>query len=271
MDGSRLTRTIRTTRTIVLFAATVLFLTAHLAGQNAPQNQQAQSDHFVIETGARLYGAQCSVCHGTNGDLINGVDLRAGKFLTVRTDEDLARVLATGRPAAGMPSFAVLHTDEARAIIAYIRSAFDAGTDGVQIGDARRGAALFEGKGGCTSCHRVNGRGAYTATDLSEIGMVRTPMSLQRALIDPAQAILPGNRSVRAVTRDGRTVRGRRVNEDAYTIQLIDEQSRLTSLVKADLRSFEIVSTSSMPSFQNTLTTDERADVVAYLLSLKGR
>ena len=73
------------------------------------------------------------------------------------------------------------------------------------------------------------------------------------------------------MTRDGRTVRGRRLNEDAYTIQLIDDQSRLLSLVKADLRSFETISTSSMPSFQNTLTGDERADVIAYLLSLKGR
>jgi putative heme-binding domain-containing protein len=255
-----------------LFGAAVVFtLAARLAGQNAPPNQQARSDHFVIETGARLYTAQCSVCHGTNGDLITGVDLRAGKFLTVRTDEDLMRLLATGRPAAGMPSFAVLHSDESRAIIAYIRSGFDATTTDVKIGDAGRGATLFDGKGGCTSCHRVNSRGAYTATDLTEIGSVRTPASLQRALVDPAQAILPTNRSVRAVTRDGRTVRGRRLNEDAYTIQLIDEQSRLVSLLKADLRSLEFVPSSSMPSFQNTLTADERADVVAYLLSLKGR
>ena len=99
---------------------------------------------------------------------------------------------------------------------------------------------------------------------------MRTPASLQRALVDPAQAILPANRPVRAVTKDGRTIRGRRINEDTYTLQLIDEQSRLVSLTKADLRSFELLSTSSMPSFQNTLTVDERADIVAYLLSLKG-
>jgi len=90
-------------------------------------------------------------------------------------------------------------------------------------------------------------------------------------LVDPAGTIIPGNRSVRAVTRDGRTIRGRRLNEDYYTIQLIDEQSRLVSLVKADLRSFELVQTSSMPSYATTLTTDERADVIGYLLSLKGR
>ena len=255
----------------LLWAAVVFTLAARLAAQNATQNQQGQDDHFVIETGARLYAGQCSACHGVNGDQINGVDLRAGRFLTVRTDEDLARLLAAGRPAAGMPSFEVLHTDEVHAIIAYIRSAFDATTDGVRIGDARRGAAVFEGKGGCASCHRVNGRGAYIATDLTEIGTMRTPASLQRALVNPAQAILPANRPVRAVTRDGRTIRGRRVNEDTYTIQLIDEQSRLVSLFKADLRSLEVSSTTSMPSYETTLTAEERADVIAYLLSLKGR
>jgi putative heme-binding domain-containing protein len=255
-----------------LFGAAASFaLVAALSAQTPPQTTQPQADHFVIETGARLYGAQCSVCHGANGDQITGVDLRANRFLTVRSDEDLLRVLATGRPAAGMPSFATLHSDEARAIIAYIRSNFDAGTDGVTIGDGRRGAAIFEGKGGCTTCHRVNGRGAYIATDLTEIGSSRTPASLQRALLDPAQAILPANRTVRAVTKDGRTIRGRRMNEDTYTIQMIDEQSRLVSVTKADLRSLEVLSTSSMPSFQNTLTADERADLIAYLLSLKGR
>jgi cytochrome c oxidase cbb3-type subunit III len=180
-------------------------------------------------------------------------------------------VLASGRPAAGMPSFATLNSDEARAIIAYIRSAFDAMTEGVTIGNAGRGAAIFGGKGGCTSCHRVNGRGAYTATDLTEIGTTRTPGSLQRALVQPAQALLPANRTVRAVTRDGRTIRGRRLNEDSFTIQVIDEQSRLVSLVKSDLRTFELVPTSSMPSYETTLTADERADLIAYLLSLKGR
>jgi hypothetical protein len=90
-------------------------------------------------------------------------------------------------------------------------------------------------------------------------------------LVDPVASIIPANRPVRAVTRDGRTIRGRRLNEDYYTIQLIDEQSRLVSLVKADLRSFEVVQASSMPSYATTLTADERADLIGYLLSLKGR
>jgi putative heme-binding domain-containing protein len=170
-----------------------------------------------------------------------------------------------------MPSFPMLRTDEVTALIAYVRSGFDAMGAAMKIGDPARGEALFSGKGGCATCHRVNGKGPYVATDLSEIGLIRKPTSLERALVDPVASIIPANRTVRAVTRDGRTIRGRRLNEDYYTVQLIDEQSRLISLIKADLRSFEVIQASSMPSYATTLTADERADVIGYLLSLKGR
>ena len=102
------------------------------------------------------------------------------------------------------------------------------------------GRRLFEGKGGCATCHRVNGKGPRVAPDLSDIGAIRTPAALQRSLLDPTSAMLPINRPVRVVTRDGRTIRGRRLNEDTYTVQLIDEQERLVSLVKADLREYEL-------------------------------
>jgi putative heme-binding domain-containing protein len=254
----------------ILWAIVVFTLAARLAAQNAPA-QTGQYDQAQIAAGTILYGGQCAACHGPNGDQIAGVDLRRGQFPTVVSDADLTRILANGKPASGMPPFNVLRTDEVTALIAYIRSGFDATGAAVKIGDPARGEALFSGKGGCASCHRVNGKGPYTATDLTEIGLGRKPASLQRALLDPSGAMIPGNRPVRAVTRDGRTIRGRRLNEDAYTVQLIDEQSRLVSLIKADLRSFEESPTSSMPSYATSLTADERADVIAYLLSLKGR
>jgi mono/diheme cytochrome c family protein len=74
---------------------------------------------------------------------------------------------------------------------------------------------------------------------------------------------------VRIVTKDGLTIRGRRLNEDTYAVQLIDDQERLRSIAKSDLRSFDVETTSPMPSFANRLTPDEIADVVAYLLTLR--
>jgi hypothetical protein len=108
------------------------------------------------------------------------------------------------------------------------------------------------------------------APDLSDIGAIRTAAALQRSLLDPTRAMLPINRPMRAVTNDGRTIRGRRLNEDTYTVQLIDDQERLVSLVKADLREYELAAASPMPSVAHTFTADEQADLLAYLLSLKG-
>lgn len=243
---------------------------AGTAAQGVVTDHPGQYDRADIENGSRLYGAQCAGCHGANGDMVNGVDLRRGQFITARSDEDLVRVLATGRPASGMPAFATMQPGEVTGIIAFIRAGFDKAGVAVKVGDPVRGQAVFAGKGACVTCHRVNGLGPHTASDLSDIGAVRSPASLQRALLDPASFVLPANRSVRAVMRDGRTVRGRRLNEDTYTIQIIDDRQQLVSLTKADVRMLEFINGSSMPSYATSLSPVELADLIAYLFSLKG-
>ena len=82
---------------------------------------------------------------------------------------------------------------------------------------------------------------------------------------------MTNNRPVHAVTRDGKVIDGRRLNEDTFTVQLTDQDGRLISLVKADLREYRISTTSPMPSYEKELSPLELADVVSYLLSLKGR
>jgi mono/diheme cytochrome c family protein len=82
--------------------------------------------------------------------------------------------------------------------------------------------------------------------------------------------MLPFNRSVRAVTKDGKVITGRRLNEDTYAVQLIDPGERLVSVDKTDLKEYSVIKTSSMPSYRNTLNAQELADVVAYLLTLNG-
>ena len=163
-----------------------------------------------------------------------------------------------------------LSPGELDGIIAYIRAGFDPGGVAVKVGSAEVGQRLFEGKGECTTCHRVNGRGPLTAPDLSDIGAIRTPANLQLSLLDPTASMRPINRPVRAVTRDGRTIRGRRLNEDTYTIQVLTEEERLVSLDKADLVELEHGKTSPMPSVEGTFSAEEVAHVVAYLLSLRG-
>jgi hypothetical protein len=93
---------------------------------------------------------------------------------------------------------------------------------------------------------------------------------LQQSITEPTAFLLPINRPVRAVTKDGKVITGRRLNEDTYTVQLIDDSERLLSLTKADLKEFHVLTTSPMPSFKDKLSPEEISDVVAYLLSLKG-
>ncbi len=71
-------------------------------------------------------------------------------------------------------------------------------------------------------------------------------------------------------TRDGKLIKGLRVNEDTYTIQLKDVEGRLYSFRKENLASIKrIPEASLMPSFAQTLTHEERQDIVAYLLTQK--
>jgi cytochrome c oxidase cbb3-type subunit 3 len=133
-----------------------------------------------------------------------------------------------------------------------------------------RGKAIFEGKGACQSCHRVSAVGSRVAPDLTTIGTVLSADALTKALTDPNAALRPTVRSIRAVTKDGKVVVGLRLNEDRYTVQFIDEQERLRSLTKSDLREYEILTTARMPSYREKLTPAEIADVVSYLRSLKN-
>ena len=236
---------------------------AQLAAQDHP-GQYTQED---IDAGSRVYNAQCAQCHGANGDMVPGIDLRRGLFRRSSSDEDLAGVILAGVPGAGMPPIA-LQPPEVAAVIAFVRAGFDR-TSAVRIGDAARGRALFEGKGACGRCHRVSGVGPRLAPDLSDIGLARTPAALQRSLLDPSSGMMPINRPVRIELRDGRAVAGRRLNEDTYTVQLITDKEQLLSIAKSEIAKYTVETHSNMPSYAGRLTAEEIADLVGYLLTLK--
>jgi mono/diheme cytochrome c family protein len=163
-------------------------------------------------------------------------------------------------------------------------------------GDIQRGEAVFEGKGDCLSCHRVRDRGSRFGPDLTDIGaragtnlgrgrgavpalapippdlgpLVRAQQALERSLVDPDADIAPQHRTVRVVTRAGETITARLLNQNTFTLQLIDTREQLRSIEKSDLREFSFFKTSPMPSYAAKLTPQELADVISYLISLKG-
>jgi len=157
-------------------------------------------------------------------------------------------------------------------------------------GDPVRGKAIYEGKGDCQSCHRVNGVGSRLGPDLSDIGVPRgggrgggggkqaTPApdptlnltALETSILDPDAEVTPANRLVRVVTKDGKSVTGRLLNHDNFTVQFIDPQGKLRSYLKADLKESTVLTKGLMPSYKDRLSSQEVADLVAYLSTLKG-
>src|SRR6266853_5255149 len=106
-----------------------------------------------------------------------------------------------------------------------------------QGGDPANGKLIFEGKGTCTSCHRIKGNGSHFGPDLSEAG-ARSAEQLQTSILDPDAEIAPANRIYRVVSKNGTTTIGRLLNEDTFSVQMIDKTERLLSFQKAELREY---------------------------------
>ena len=88
--------------------------------------------------------------------------------------------------------------------------------------------------------------------------------------MDPDAEILPQNRTFRAVTKEGATITGTLLNEDKYAVQVLDSTGRLVSLRRANLKESGVLEKSPMPSYKDKLSKSELADLVSYLVSLKG-
>jgi len=143
-------------------------------------------------------------------------------------------------------------------------------TEPLPAGNETDGAAIVAGKGKCQTCHRIQTTGSRLGPDLSDIGAIRTPEQLESSLLDPDAEILPENRFYRVVTRDGTTITGRLMNHDTFQVLIRDGKDQLRSFQKAELREHGFVEKSPMPSFRTSLTRQELADVIAYLVTLKG-
>src|SRR5262252_7459695 len=222
-----------------------------------------------IEAGGRLYTANCTGCHGPEGDGVGGINFSQGKFRRAATDDDLLRIISRGIPGTPMAPSGMSESQIGQ-IVGYLRS-MTAGGDSPAGGDAARGKSIVESKGQCLTCHTIGLNGLHAGPALTDIGAQRRAVDLLRSLVEPSAEIRPENRSVRVTLRDGRTLTGRFLNQDTFSIQLIDATDKLMSIDKSTVRESTLLTTSPMPSFKDKLSAQELADVVSYLASLKGR
>lgn len=247
--------------------------TVAVIGVLASASARAQGHGYTpqdIENGGQLYQANCTSCHGPDGDGLPGVNLGIGQFRRGTTDEELMRIILGGIPGTAMPPSS-FSEGQTLTIVAYLRSLATSPKGPSIPGDAARGRAIVEGRGKCLACHSVGGVGGRTGPALTEIGSFRRAAELQRSIVEPSAEVRSDNRSVRAVTRRGETITGRLFNHDTFTVQLIDSSERLRLLDKADLREFAVLQDSPMPSYKDAFNAQELADVVSYLTSLRVR
>jgi putative heme-binding domain-containing protein len=248
--------------------ALILVLALLIApGTLSAQHEYPETD---VQNGGRLFLASCAACHGPDGDGVAGVDLGRGQFRRASTDEELVAIIMKGIPNTAMPPNNISAVNAGN-IVAYLRSLAAEKRSTTVAGDAVRGKSIFEGKGSCGSCHRVGGTGARTGPDLTNVGGLRRAVELERSILDPGAVVLPNHRSFRVVTRDGATTTGQLLNHDLFTVQLLDSKERLVSFQKSNLREYAFVDTSPMPSYKDKLSAEEVADLVSYLVSLKGQ
>jgi len=233
-------------------------------------------------TGEQLFATNCAPCHGPKGDGGKGSNLAVRRLPRAPDDPALAAIIATGIPGTQMPGTRMTAAESA-ALVAFVRGL--ARTAQAQVpGDRTKGEQLFWTKGNCGECHTVGPRGGRLGPDLTTIGEKRSPVNLRTSLLDP-QAEVPENFAsyrkviyapdnfleIRAVTQDGETITGVRVDEDTFTIQLRDASDKIYSFRKSDLRSLEKDwGKSPMPSFRGIFTDSELQDVIAYLSSLQA-
>ena len=274
----------RRCKTLVLSAGG--FLVAVLFSAAAPVAQQHGYTDAQIAEGRMLYQNNCGRCHSNDGAGVVGVELFK-QFRRATTDDDIAKLIQNGIAGTSMPSHR-FSTPQALSVVAFLRSMVGVTPGAAAIttgrrssglaGDATRGKTIFTGKGGCATCHKAEHAGGTTGPDLSEAGVIRDfgfgpippdPAVLEQSILEPNADITPAYRVFQVTPKTGAPIRGTLLNQDTFSVQMHDEAKNLRSFLRSDLKDAGFLP-SPMPSSQGRLTPQEVADVVSYLLTLKG-
>jgi putative heme-binding domain-containing protein len=219
------------------------------------------------ESGAKIFRSHCGSCHGARGTGGLGPDLTSGAFFHGSSDSDLFNNIANGIPGTAMPGVFFEGT-QVWQIVAHVRSLSKSGAASSAAGDPVRGAQQFRQRG-CTGCHLVRGEGGVKGPDLSFIGSQRSAEHLRESILDPGQNVSPDYWVAKIITKDGASHSGFVMNQDTYSVQVLDFFRGLQSLPRSDFKDFGIDRSTIMPSYKGRLNDADVNDLVSYLLSLK--
>jgi len=164
-------------------------------------------------------------------------------------------------------------------VISYIRSV-QVKAPAQPAGNAVHGKELFYGSAACSMCHMIQGKGGRLGPDLSTTGSARSTEYLVESVRSPSRRLAQGiseamkefsqeYETVTVVTADGTKFLGVVLNEDHFTLQMIDTREQMHLFEKDKLRSWEKSRESLMPAYDQKMLNDkDMQDVIAYLLAV---
>jgi cytochrome c oxidase cbb3-type subunit III len=240
-------------------------------------------DAEAIARAKPVFEAQCGFCHGNDArGRAGGPDLARSLVVLADTGgKELSGYLRSGRPDRGMPAFPGLTDQQLTDIAEFLHERLEAAksraaTDTMAslVGDAKAGAAYFNGPGRCTTCHSISG-------DLAGIGAKYDPPALQGRLVNPrpggggrGQPAVVSPRAARTVTvalANGQTFSGTLDYISEFAVTLI-EKSGTRRTFKRDGDVPKVVVTDPLQVHFDMLRTfrdKDMQDLTAYLWTLK--
>lgn len=244
-----------------------VLLTLLLAASCLAQDKNPHTNAADVAAGAKIFRSHCADCHGLTGQGGKGPDLTTGQFFHGSSDAALLYNISEGITGTAMPG-QFFSPDQVWQIVAYVRTLSAKGSAKAPEGNAAAGAQLFRNKG-CIGCHLIRGEGGVNGPELSFIGSQRPATQIRKSIEEPNAEVDRAFWTADIILEDGTPYRGFLLNEDTYHAQMLHPTTGLVTLPKRNFRKFEILKTSSMPSYQGKLKPEELQDLVAYLWSLQ--
>jgi putative heme-binding domain-containing protein len=236
--------------------------------------QQTQNplagDPQAAAGGGAAFRPYCTPCHGVRGQGGRGPDLTRGVYSVGDKDSDLFRTIANGVPGTEMAGFAAdIRDEDIWRIVAFIRSLARHDVPNIP-GDRAAGEKLFWNKGGCGSCHVINGKGGRLGPELTRIGRERSFAYLRESVLAPNNDVAAEYATITVVKRDGAKITG--IGDlDNFSVQVTDAAGNYYSFLRSNLGSVTRELRSLMPdNYGRLLAPGEIDDLLAYLVSLRG-
>jgi len=246
-------------------------------------------DANAARLGEFQFRVNCAFCHGLGAHGGGrGPDLTKARKKHGNSDSDLFRTINEGVPGTAMPANGNtqqgvgMTPEEVWQVVTYLRSV-EVKAPEKPVGEAAAGKELFFGKQRCGTCHMVNGKGGRLGPDLTAAGTSRSAEFIVDSVRNPSRRLAQGvseamkefpqeYETVTVETQDGKRITGVALNEDSFSVQMMDADEKIHLFEKDKLKSFAKSRESLMPPYDVKMLSDKDLnDILAFLNSMGAR